>query len=62
MSGDAMNTTARIRSATTELNQNVIASKDFIEKAHLKNGQIKGLGKVELKGKENEVELYALNL
>jgi adenylate cyclase len=62
MSGDAMNTAARIRSATTELNQNVIASKDFIEKAHLKNGQIKGLGKVELKGKENEVELYALNL
>jgi adenylate cyclase len=62
MSGDAMNTAARIRSATTELDQNFVASKDFIEKTNMQNGQIKNLGKVELKGKENEVELYALNL
>jgi len=62
MSGDAMNTAARIRSATTELNENFIASKDFIDKAYMKNGQAKALGKVELKGKKNEVELYGLKL
>ena len=35
MSGDAMNTTARIRNACTELNQKFIVSKEFMEKSNL---------------------------
>ncbi|MBV9961852.1 MAG: adenylate/guanylate cyclase domain-containing protein [Parafilimonas sp.] len=62
MSGDTMNTTARIRSACTELNSNIIMSKDFLNDVNLRDGQSQNLGKVELKGKTKEMELYALNI
>ena len=35
MSGDTMNTTARIRTCCSELNQKYLASKDFIDRADL---------------------------
>lgn len=60
MSGDTMNTTARIRSACNELNQKFIVSKAFIEKSGLKDWQTESLGPMDLKGKTESVELFAL--
>ena len=62
MSGDTMNTTARIRSACNELNQKFIVSKDFAEKSNLKEFQMESLGLVELKGKASGIELFALKI
>lgn len=60
MSGDTMNTAARLRSATSELDQKVIISKDFVAQTNLKNWETINLGLVDLKGKESAMELYAL--
>jgi adenylate cyclase len=62
MSGDTMNTTARIRSACSELNQKFIVSKDFKESVDLKDWQTESLGVVELKGKSTGVELFSLKI
>lgn len=62
MSGDTMNTTARIRSACSELNKKFIVSKDFIDKSSLEDFQSESLGLVELKGKRHEIELFHLKI
>ena len=62
MSGDTMNTTARIRSACSELNQKFIVSKDFMDAVNLKDWQAQSLGVVDLKGKANGIELFALKI
>lgn len=62
MSGDTMNTTARIRSACNELNQKFIVSKEFIEFSGLKEWQSESLGVVDLKGKTTSVELFSLKI
>jgi adenylate cyclase len=62
MSGDTMNTTARIRSACNELNQKFIVSKDFVDCGELKTWQTESLGMVELKGKASELELFSLKI
>ena len=62
MSGDTMNTTARIRSACNELNQKFIVSKDFINNSSLKEWQSESLGIVDLKGKASGLELFALKI
>jgi adenylate cyclase len=62
MSGDTMNTTARIRTACNELNQKFIVSKDFLDQIKLKNWQAESLGPIELKGKNNSLELFALKI
>ncbi len=62
MSGDTMNTTARIRSACSELNQKFIVSKDFIENIDLKKWQSQSLGVIELKGKDKGIELFSLKI
>lgn len=62
MSGDTMNTTARIRSACNELNEKFIVSKDFAEKSNLQSFQMENLGLVDLKGKAIGVELYSLKI
>lgn len=62
MSGDTMNTTARIRSACNELNQKFIVSKQFIENIDLKDWQSESLGIVELKGKGHGIELFTLKI
>ncbi|HEY0678943.1 MAG TPA: adenylate/guanylate cyclase domain-containing protein [Chitinophagaceae bacterium] len=62
MSGDTMNTTARIRSACSELNQKFIVSKDFMDAVDLKVWQSESLGVVDLKGKANGIELFALKI
>ena len=62
MSGDTMNTTARIRSACTELNQKFIVSKDVIEELDFEDWQSESLGVVDLKGKNSGIELFALKI
>lgn len=62
MSGDTMNTTARIRSACSELNQRFIVSKDFKDNVDLKEWQTESLGIVELKGKNHGIELFSLKI
>ncbi len=62
MTGDTMNTTARIRSATNELNHNFIVSKQFMENIQLEEWQTENLGPVELKGKGSGVELFSLKI
>lgn len=62
MSGDTMNTAARIRSYCSELDHRYIASKEFIQKANLQESQIEDLGMVELKGKTKEIQLFALKI
>lgn len=62
MSGDTMNTTARIRSACSELNQKFVVSKDFIENIDLKVWQSESLGIIDLKGKEKGIELFSLKI
>ena len=62
MSGDAMNTTARIRDACSELNQKFIISKDFLERSNLEEWQSESLGQFELKGKGISIELFSLKI
>ena len=62
MSGDTMNTAARIRSLSTEVDHKYIASKDFVDRADLTESQVENLGMVELKGKAHEMQLYALKI
>jgi adenylate cyclase len=62
MSGDTMNTTARIRSACSELKQKFIVSKDFNDVIDLKAWQSESLGIVDLKGKDKGIELFALKI
>jgi adenylate cyclase len=62
MSGDTMNTTARIRTACNELNQKFIVSKDFLDLIPLKTWQAESLGPIELKGKNSSLDLFALRI
>jgi adenylate cyclase len=62
MSGDTINTAARIRSACTELNQKFVVSKEFIELLNMKDWQSESLGMVDLKGKNESIELFALKI
>jgi adenylate cyclase len=62
MSGDTMNTTARIRSTCKELNKKFIMSKDFMEKSDLKEWQSESLGIVDLKGKAAGIELFSIRI
>lgn len=60
MSGDIMNTAARLRSASSDLEQHFIASKEFVTTCDLNDGFALPLGKVDLKGKEVSTEVFAL--
>lgn len=62
MSGDTMNTAARIRSACTELNQKFLMSKDFMENSGLTGWQGESLGIVDLKGKAEGIELFSIKI
>ncbi|RYY71233.1 MAG: adenylate/guanylate cyclase domain-containing protein [Chitinophagaceae bacterium] len=62
MSGDTMNTSARIRSACNELNQKFLVSKEFVECAGLQPMHAEYLGDFELKGKSEQVALYSLKI
>lgn len=60
MSGDIMNTAARLRSASSELNRNFIASREFVTACNLNGELAVSLGKFDLKGKESATEIFAL--
>ena len=62
MSGDTMNTAARIRTACSELNQKFMMSQEFAEALNLKDWHKESMGMVELKGKAKELELFALKI
>ena len=62
MSGDTINTAARIRSACTELNQKILVSKEFIELLEMEEWQTESQGMVDLKGKNDLIELFALKI
>ena len=62
MSGDSMNITARIKNRVTDLNKKFIATKAFGEVSSLKAFQVESAGVIDLKGKENGMELFILKL
>jgi len=62
MSGDTINTASRIRSACTDLNQKFLVSKDFKDILELPESQIESMGVVDLKGKNENNELFALKI
>lgn len=62
ISGEAMNTAARIRSACNELNQKFIVSKEYFDSGILKSWQGENLGEVSLKGMDESMHLYALKI
>jgi adenylate cyclase len=62
MSGDTINTAARIRSACTELNQKMLVSKEIIDLLDMKDWQTESMGMVDLKGKNENLELFALKI
>lgn len=62
ISGDTMNTTARIKNACAEFGVSYIVSEDYQELAQLPSSQIEFLGDIELKGKSYTEKLYALNI
>jgi adenylate cyclase len=60
--GDTMNTAARLQQACRETGQRVLASAALVDRlAALPPGITKrSIGRIRLRGKENEIELYAL--
>ena len=62
MSGDAINTAARIRSACTDLNQKYVISQELVTLLDMKDWQTESLGQVDLKGKNQTIELFALKI
>lgn len=62
MSGDTINTASRIRSACTELNQKFVVSKEMIDLLGFEDWQSENLGIVDLKGKGQGIELFALRI
>jgi adenylate cyclase len=62
MSGDTINTAARIRSACTELNQKFLVSKEMKELINFEEWQFENMGKPDLKGKSHDVEIFALKI
>lgn len=62
ISGDTINTAARIRSACTELKQKYLVSKEFIELLNMKEWQSESMGMVDLKGKNENIELFTLKI
>jgi adenylate cyclase len=61
ISGDTMNTAARIRTACNELNFKCLASKDFVDGVAGKY-IADSLGAIDLKGKTDSIELYSLKV
>jgi len=62
MSGNTINTASRIRSACTDLNQKFLVSKDIIDILEMKDWQSESMGEVDLKGKNENLELFALKI
>lgn len=62
ISGNTINTASRIRSACTDLNQKFLVSKEFTELLNMKDRHSESMGLVDLKGKNEDLELFALKI
>jgi adenylate cyclase len=62
MSGNTINTASRIRSACTDLNQKFLVSKDIIDLLDMEDWQSESMGEADLKGKNENIELFALKI
>ena len=62
MSGNTINTASRIRSACNDLNQKFLVSKEVIDLLEMKEWQSESMGVVDLKGKNENIELFALKI
>ena len=62
MSGDTINTAARIRSACTDLSQKFLVSKEIVDLLQLPEWQSQSMGMIDLKGKNEQIELFALKI
>ena len=62
MSGNTINTASRIRSACTDLNQKFLVSKDIIDLLEMEEWQSESMGEADLKGKNENIELFALKI
>jgi len=62
MSGNTINTASRIRSACNDLNQKFLVSKEVIDLIEMKDWQSESMGEVDLKGKNENIELFALKI
>jgi len=62
MSGNTINTASRIRSACTDLNQKFLVSKDVMDLLDMKDWQSESMGEADLKGKNENIELFALKI
>lgn len=62
MSGNTINTASRIRSACTDLNQKFLVSKDIIDMLEMEDWQSESMGEADLKGKNENLELFALKI
>jgi len=62
MSGNTINTASRIRSACTDLNQKFLVSKDIIDILEMEDWQSESMGEADLKGKNENIELFALKI
>lgn len=62
MSGDAINTAARIRTACSDLNQKYLISREMLDLLDFKEWQAESMGPVDMKGKNQEMELFSLKI
>lgn len=62
MSGNTINTASRIRSACTDLNQKFLVSKNLIDLLEMEEWQSESMGDADLKGKNENLELFALKI
>ena len=61
MSGDTMNTAARIRASCTDFDHKYIASKEFLGHVEI-NWKVESMGLIDLKGKTNDMELFVVKI
>ena len=59
-SGDVINTTARIQSMCNKFEASLLVSKQVLELFDIKNLNVVSLGKVQLRGKVNAINLYSI--
>jgi adenylate cyclase len=62
MSGDTINTAARICTACTDSGQKYLASKEMVDLLDMKDWQTESMGPFDLKGKNEPMELFALKI
>ncbi|RKY90053.1 MAG: hypothetical protein DRQ01_09815 [Ignavibacteriae bacterium] len=61
--GDAINTTARICSSCNEVNRKLLISSELLQKLKLNNNyDVESMGEFKLKGKENIIKLFSIDI